>query len=174
MEEVIKMNWKHVDYRIQSLNHIINGLWTAIQALEKRMEVGGWYDAIWFREDSEPIFGLAFIAFQNYINASIIDRYESIAKKEDIYRLGKYVGKSDRTEIELIIALANYTKHKDWGELHTGTKNILSDIGLKTDLDTDITELPIFEGIEILSSLWDLNEVLKIVTNWRESLWESI
>lgn len=171
IEGSFKTNCKRHDYRIESLNHIINGLWKAIQILEERVNLGGWYDGIWFREDSEPVFGLAFIALQNYINASIIDRYDSIDGKENIYRLGNKVGNSGRSRVELIIALANYTKHKDWGEPHKGTRDILSEVGLKFDIDVDILEAPIFKGIELLSNEWDLLEVLESVKAWREMLW---
>jgi len=173
MDKEIKTHWKQHDHRIQSLGHIIDGLWSAIDLLRQRMELGEWYDAIWFREDSEPIFGLAFIAFQNYINASIIDIYDTIDGKDQIYRLSQKLKNSSRTDIELIISLANYTKHKDWGEPHKGTKNTLSDLGLKSDLEVDIVESPIFEGIELLSPSWDLKEVLDRVSVWRESLWQS-
>lgn len=173
MTDQLKTHWKRNDFRIESLNHIINGLWEAIQLLEERVKLKGWYDGIWFREDSEPIFGLAFIAFQNYINASIIDRFDTIDGKEEIYKLGNKIGDSGRSDIELIIALANYTKHKDWGEPHKGTREILADVGLKFESDVDILEAPIFEGIELLSYAWDLKEVFEAVKAWRESLWSS-
>ncbi|MCX3266457.1 hypothetical protein [Pedobacter agri] len=171
MEDSFKTNYKRHDYRIESLDHIIRGLWEAIQLLEDRVKLKGWYDGLWFREDSEPIFGLAFIALQNYINASIIDRFDSIDGKEKIYKLGNKIGDSGRSNIELIIALANYTKHKDWGEPHKGTREILSDVGLKCDIDVDILEAPIFEGVELLSHTWDLLEVTESVKAWREMLW---
>lgn len=173
MIESHKTHYLRHDYRIEGISHIINGLWEAIQVLEDRVKLKGWYDGIWFREDSEPIFGIAFIAFQNYINASIIDRYCTIEGKEQIYKLSNKIGKSRTTEIELIIALANYTKHKDWGELHPGTRKILLSVGLKCDFDVDIQEAPIFEGIELLNGSWDLKEILKLVTAWREMLWST-
>jgi hypothetical protein len=57
-----------VDYREVSLVIIINGLNDAIDSLKKQIDEIHWYDGDWFKEESEPIYGLAFIALQNYIN----------------------------------------------------------------------------------------------------------
>jgi len=43
---------------------------------------------------------------------------------------------------------------------------------LKFDKDIDITESPVFKGLNIFSESWDLKEVLRITENWREKLWE--
>ena len=55
--EVVEHHWLRVDYRAESLSQIISGLETSINSLKLRTEINGWYDALWFLEDSEPIYG---------------------------------------------------------------------------------------------------------------------
>ena len=61
-----KTHWRYADYRAESLNQIITGLNSSIETLRKRIDVIDWYDGYWLLEETEPIFGIAFIAFQNY------------------------------------------------------------------------------------------------------------
>jgi hypothetical protein len=74
----------------------------------------------------------------------------------------------------LIIGLANYSKHKDDNrDLHSGTKEILESFGLTTNCESKLDNSPILSGLRILSNKFELHEVVKIVTNWRENLWLS-
>ncbi len=108
-----KTHWKRHDHRVESLTLTIEGLEKSIIELRKKIEEIYWYDALWFIEEVEPIIGLSFIAFQNYINSSIYDRFETLTNQYDKYNLGKPIAKTGRTDIELIIAIANYFKHRD-------------------------------------------------------------
>lgn len=166
------MHWKRCDYRIESLNLTIQGLEKSILELDKKLEQIDWYDGIWFLEEVEPIVGLSFIALQNYINSSIYDRFETLENQYKKYKLGKLVTDSKRTEIELIIGIANYFKHRDdENDLRKGTSTILLDCGLKINKDIDITESPIIKGLELLTNEWGLSHLITIVENWREDLW---
>lgn len=168
-----KTHWRKADYRIESLRLTIYGLSKSIRELELKLEGVDWYDGIWLLEESEPIFGLAFIAFQNYINSSIYDKDNSLNKQYDKYKLGIYLDNYERTDIELIIGLANYFKHRDdHKNLRTGTTNILSDFNLQFDKATDIENSPIFKGLNIFTQTWELSEIIKVVENWRERLWK--
>ncbi|RZK27090.1 MAG: hypothetical protein EOO43_00715 [Flavobacterium sp.] len=170
--EVNKIPWRRVDYRFESLSLIIDGLSKAITSCKERMELGGWYDAIWLREDTEPIFGLAFIACQNYIYGSIKDASVILGLsnyKSVISNTSPRIKPYNRTKIELIIALANYSKHLD-DNLTTGTINMLKAFKLNYG-DIDVTESPIFEGLSLLNNEWDLQDILSMVKEWRESLW---
>jgi hypothetical protein len=82
-----KTSFLRNDFRIGSLNEIIEGLQNSINSLKKRTQEESWYDGIWFLEEAEPIYGLAFIAFQNYINGSIKDFSEKQVTKQLIIRL---------------------------------------------------------------------------------------
>ena len=163
-----KTHWLQVDYRAESLRQIITGLDNSINTLQDRVEELGWYDGLWFLEDSEPIYGLAFIAFQNYINGSIKDLYESVNDKTLYYKLGTNSANFEKSDIELIIGLANYIKHKDDEKLHRGTQEILNAFDLKNN--GEINNSPIFDGLTILNKDWKLFQILEIVINWRESL----
>jgi len=127
---------------------------------------------LWLLEETEPIYGLALIAFQNYIYNTINDvkssRFITDKKYHEIY-------KGDR-QIELIIHLANYYKHRfdtDFERDKNYTYNFLKDSGLYNEKIYKIDESPIFKGLELLSPNWDLSEVLDIASNWRENYLKS-
>ncbi|GEQ87463.1 hypothetical protein ULMS_29710 [Patiriisocius marinistellae] len=169
------MHWKRCDYRIESLRLTIEGLEKSIVELEKKLKEIEWYDGIWFLEEVEPIIGLSFIALQNYINSSIYDRFETLNNQYEKYKIGKLVNDAKRTEIELIIGIANYFKHRDdENDLRKGTSSILLDCGLKINKEIDITESPIIKGLELLTEKWDLSDLIIIIDKWRENLWIEI
>lgn len=166
------MHWRRSDYRIQSLTLTIEGLEKSILELENKLKEIEWYDGIWFLEEIEPIIGLSFIALQNYINSSIYDRFETLQNQYKKYKLGKLVNDTKRTEIELIIGIANYFKHRDdENDLRKGTSTVLLDCNLKINKDTDVSESPIIKGLELLTEKWSLSDLITIVDNWRENLW---
>ena len=167
-----KTHWRRNDYRIESLKNTISGLEKSILELRKNVDEIEWYDALWFLEDSEPIYGLAFIAIQNYINGSVYDRFESLDKQYLKYKIGNEINGTGRTDIELIISLANYFKHRDHPQSLTGeTAKILIDFNLQYDKEVDITNSPIFKGLEMLTKNGNLNAVIRAVESWREKLW---
>lgn len=169
---MIKTHWKRVDFRIESLQVTIRGLENSISDLRNKIDKVDWYDGLWFIEESEPVYGLAFIALQNYINSSVFDRFESLEKQYLKYKLGDKVDKTGRTNIELIISIANYFKHRDHPSNLIGeTPKILRDFNLQFDKDVDIENSPIFKGLELLSEIGDLETVINMVKNWREKLW---
>ena len=169
--DIIEHHWLRGDYRAESLSQIISGLENSINSLKLRTEANDSYDALWFLEDSEPIYGLAFIAFQNYINGTIKDFYETTDEKITYYKLQPNLGDFQKSNIELIIGLANYIKHKEDEKLHNGTKVILGCFGLN-NFD-EIDRSPIFKGVDLLNNEWKLFEVLKIVMEWRELLFKN-
>lgn len=163
-------HWLTGDYRIEGLYHIISGLVNSIDSLKIRTEENEWCDRLCFLEDSEPVFGLAFIAFQNYINSTIKDFYGTTDYKTGYYRLDSNLGDFQKSRIELIVGLANYSKYKENQELHSEIKIILDCFGLNS-FDT-IDQSPIFKGINLLDKDWDLFAVLNIVKGWRKILLE--
>ncbi|RZK27267.1 MAG: hypothetical protein EOO43_00150 [Flavobacterium sp.] len=168
MTDKFKSHAWRLDYRKESLVQIITGLKAAITTLEDRVNEGSWYDGSFFLEDAEPIVGLAFIACQNYIYGSIKDRFITTETAKLARLTSPIIKQYNRTVIELIIVLANYCKHMD-GDLTKATKGILNDFKFKFDGGIDST--PIFDGLELLSTKWDLEEVLLKVLTWREELW---
>jgi|SRR5690554_4327591 len=165
-----KTHWRIVDFRAASLNETISGLNNSIIFLLEKQKENDWYDGLWFLEDSESIYGLVFIAFQNYINGSIKDLFENLNNKTELYKLNPKFENFEKTKIELIIGLANYIKHKDEPKLHSGTQKILDCFNLKNS--EEITESAIFGGLDLLDKEWNLFEIQKIVENWREELFK--
>lgn len=165
-------HWRQGD-RIESLNQIIIGLDNAIDLLKKQMDEINWYDSSWFKEEAEPIYGLAFIAFQNYLVGCIKDSFDSTTTKLKLecFRLVPNMEGFEKSSIELITTLANYSKHKDEG-IYPSIQENLKCFKLKWSNDIEIDESPIFEGLSLLSEKWDLFEILKIVTDWEEKLWK--
>jgi hypothetical protein len=168
-----KTHWFRHDCRFESLDLTIKGLTESISVLHNKLNEIYRYDGDWFLEESEPIYGLAFIAMQNYINRSIKDFAENLKNKESFYKLEQTQNTNEKTRIELIIGLANYAKHKDEGTPHKGTRETLDYFNLNYKNVTYLDSSPIFQGLTLLSSDWDLFEITKNVTEWRESIWSS-
>lgn len=171
MERVIKTQYLRIDYRAVSLNMTIKGLTETITVLKNQINEIHYYDKDWFMEESEPIYGLAFIAFQNYIKGSINDFADSLKEKESYYKLEQNSNEGNRSKIELIIGLANYAKHKDQGATHKGTKDILDYFKLNYNDVTYLDNSPIFQGLRLLNEDWDLFKIKDYVTEWREFIW---
>ena len=168
----LKRSWKQIDFRIDSLRVVIQALENLIYELKEKCNEVSCYREF-FVEESESICGIAFIALQNYVNSSVYDLYETLEKKEKKYKLGKKVNQTGRTSIELIIGLANYFKHRDdKREINKGTSSILTDFDFKYSNSVDVFDSPIFKGLEILSIEWKLTELIEVVQEWRENLWE--
>jgi hypothetical protein len=167
-------HWRRLDSRKGILEMIVSGMQSSINQLHSQVSSAHWYDGGFFVEDVEPIMGLAYVAYQNYIISSIYDRFGNIADRNTHYKKGSKIIYDKRTEIELIIALANYYKHRDDEKhLHSGTKSVLNDLNLEYIEITEPENLPILKGTDILSPSWDLNVITKKVTDWRETIWES-
>ncbi|THD31918.1 hypothetical protein [uncultured Flavobacterium sp.] len=168
------MNVKEHDFRANSLDKTISALYTTILEMEEFRKENYWYDGLFFLEDTEHIFGLAFIAFQNYINASIKD-LTNIGGKDlqtKYYKLGNKLKPSNYTLIELIVALANYIKHKedDAEDFHRSTRNVLTNFKLNTNKDCDITESAIFKGLDKIDQDWNLKNIQSRVEEWRRDI----
>ncbi len=169
------IHWRRCDYRIESLKITVLGLEESVQQLRKKLDKSEWYDGFWLLEELEPIYGLMFIALQNYINSSIYDRFESLDKQYLKYRIGNQIKETGRTDIELIISIANYYKHRDYpGDFKKETLKILVDFNLQFDKEGDIKDSPIFKALEMFSENWDTNLLIKAVEVWREKLWTII
>ncbi len=128
------IDYKRMDARIEVLRLAITGLENSISVLQTKFNENDWYDGFWLLEESEPIYGLAFIAIQNYINSSIYDKFESLENQYMIYKRDDKIENSGRTKIELIVSIANYFKHRDHpSDLKGNTAKILTDLNLMSD-----------------------------------------
>jgi hypothetical protein len=157
------------DHRKKSLELTITGLSEVINELKNQLQQNSWYDGLWLIEETEPIIGIALVAFQNYINNSINDFRLNCLTDVMEYKL---IYKED-SHIELIIHLANYYKHRN-DNLNRNTEKGLMEYELLPLKEDQIENSPIFKGLEVLSPNWDLNEVSDIVLNWRANYLKSI
>lgn len=157
-------------FRDNGLYQIISGLDRAIKYFSNNIDNG--YDVGCFLDDTQSIYGLGFIAFQNYINSSIKDYNKNSIGKHEFYQSGQPISGFDKSSIELIVTLANYSKHlDDDSEFHENTKNVLKHFKLNTEKDGDVDNSAIFRGLDLLDEKWDLFKIMKIVNDWRENLW---
>lgn len=171
------------DRRINVVRNIINPFINQLEDIRDLCKEGG--SIFWdlYEDESEHLIGTALIVFQNYINSSISDLYPNLSKLHSKYTLDKMMNNSSKTtRIKLIIELANYYKHRDLPtELHKHTTSPLDDLKLDYkeiyNLENDEyfykmgSGSPIFNGLTLLSERWDLNDLITIVSEWRENLW---
>lgn len=164
------------DFRKDSLYTIIRGLQASIDIIEDKLKLNDWYNGIFAREELEPVIGIAFITCQNYINKSIADiqtSYYKTFKKHQLYEKYKLLDNFSATAIQLIIAVANYTKHEEEGNLKHYTTSVLDIFDLEY-LNPDIVDSsPIFSAMELIDENWSLIVMADLVCDWRETLWQS-
>lgn len=167
-----KTHYMRLDYRIQSLQYILSGLENSINQLNEVCKKNPLYRETFYLEEVEPIYGMAFMALQNYINSSIFDLFKSLSNKDEIYRQDKKISTYERTRIELIIGLANYLKHRDDDKpFSKGTEKILKDFKLNYNDELGNSISPISEGYDLLTEGYKMSELIGIVKEWRENIW---
>ncbi|HJR99466.1 MAG TPA: hypothetical protein VJ780_00920 [Flavobacterium sp.] len=176
-------DYLRIDTRIKVINSIILPFQNQLNNIYKICKDDNfiYWDSV-YADDTEHIVGTVFIVLQNYINSSITDLFPDSPKLFDKYSLDKKIINSKTTRVELIIALANYYKHRDLPtDLHLPTVKILDDLNLDFKEYYNISNnkffhktgstSPVFNGFSLLSEDWNFNDLIKIVGEWRESLW---
>ena len=172
------------DARIENIKNIIDPFQKQLNNVTKLCEKDGfdWWDNI-YADDTEHLAGTVFIILQNYINSSISDLYPELTKLHSKYASDKKVNANSKTtRIELIIALANYYKHRDLPiKLHKYTTSPLIDLKIEYKHVYDMennkyfhkmgADSPVFNGLGILSAEWEFKDLIAIVSEWRENLW---
>lgn len=182
MDNRYRGDYSRIDTRLNILKKIISPFQNhlnEIYIINKKSDFIHW-DSV-YADDTEHFVGTAFIAFQNYINSSIHDLYPELKKTHTKYSFDKKLNNSNTTRIELIIAIANFYKHRDSpDDLQKNTIKPLEDldISFKQIFTNDNTffhkigsDSPVFSGFALLSEFWNLNDLIKIVSEWRENLW---
>jgi len=176
MPHKIRVPFLRQDYRCDSLYTVLNGLNSAILAIDKKVKEIHWYDGLWAREEVEPVIGLAFVALQNYINKSIADYNKTFGlniPKNAYYKHNEIFNTSDKTLIELIVALANYAKHDEDELPRKHTRETLDSFSLKY-INFTIEESPIINGLAMICANWELTPLYEKAITWRESIWNDI
>lgn len=185
------MHFMRIDFRIGALKQMMSSFKVILDRVIDDLgeDDNGFWDMI-YADDMEHVVGMAFIALQNYINGSISDLYPELENIHVHYSSDEKIDGSNTTRINLIVVLANYYKHRDHPKpLHKNTVNPLIELGI--DYVTNLQEIkeaknlnknvkedcitgassPVFEGLNVLSKNWDLNDLVNIVAEWRENMW---
>jgi hypothetical protein len=170
MKTILINNLFQTDFRVTVLENIISGLTKSMNFLFEKNRTIPEFDGLFLAEQVEPVIGLGFVAYQNYIIGTISDLKE-FSNNTNIKNFKKhlfYLDDSTKingklTRIELIISLANYYKHKDEG-INSLTKENLD------RYDLLIEDFPINSGLTLLTEKWNLNEVTNYVLDWRKNL----
>lgn len=179
MEEKVCHYWFEPDVRFAGLKEMFKGFQKALDVFIKTGEKHHGYYADFYFEETELIYGVILLSLQNYINKSCADFLEvellSCDKAYQLYAKGSKVVIGEVTQIQLIIALANYFKHKDGNDkLHEHTIECLKKVDLlkfSEKIDNDREDTLIIEGLSLLiKDLRDVSNLLKIVKEWRTSL----
>lgn len=177
------MHYLRNDTRIGIIKNIINPFVKQLEEIREICKKDNFKYWDIYEDDTEHLIGTVFIVLQNYINSSISDLYTEYKKLYLKYSSDKMVNEeSTTTRIELIIALANYYKHRDLPtKLHKYTTDPLENLKLdyKEVYNLEKNEYyykmgagsPIFNGFTLLSEEWELNDLIGIVSEWRENLW---
>lgn len=179
MVEKVCHYWFEPDVRFAGLKEMFKGFQKALDVFIKTGEKYHGYYADFYFEETELIYGVILLSLQNYINKSCADFLEvellNCNKAYQLYAKGSKVVIGDVTQIQLIIALANYFKHKDEkGDLQKPTKDCLRKVDLlrfSEKLDSDREDTLITEGLFLLiKDLRDISYLLQIVKEWRTSI----
>jgi hypothetical protein len=165
------MHIREIDWRIEPLHDIIVGIDAGIAAVRERLDAEE-IDGLTALGHLEPILGLGFLAFQNYVLGTWTDineirksRGKPPVSKLDCYTCDPITVREGTTRIELINAAANYFKHHDeWSQWPTNeTTRTLSRIGIAQQ-----NEFPCSDVARIFcGDNWELVVLHQIVQEWR-------
>jgi hypothetical protein len=176
-------HYLRIDSRINTVKKLIKPIQIEFEKIiiHNKKEEYIYWDSV-YSDDAEHLVGIVFIVLQNYINSSISDLFPDLKEIHSKYQLDKEINNSKTTRIELINAIANYYKHRDLPkQLHGNTAKYLENLEIEYKNNYDLengkyshklgAESPVFKGLSYLSDSWDLNDLIDIVSDWREQLW---
>lgn len=176
-------HYLRADSRIKIIENLIKPFQSQLEYIFENSKKEGhiYWDSV-YAEDTEHIVGTVFIILQNYINSSISDLYPELTKLYTKYEVDKKINNSNSTRIELIISIANYYKHRDLPtDLRKDTAKHFENLGIEYKYFYDSenskyfhkigADSPVFSGLSYLSDSWDFNDLIQIVSEWRENLW---
>jgi hypothetical protein len=107
-------NYLRTDSRVNTVKKLIKPIKIEFEKIiiHNKKEEYIYWDSV-YSDDAEHLVGIVFIVLQNYINSSISDLFPDLKKIHSKYQLDKEINNTETTRIHLIIALANYYKHRD-------------------------------------------------------------
>lgn len=183
MTEARKHHWLENDFRYSSLEL----LFKKYEEILDHYKENCFHDLYW--DETYLIYGIILVSLQNYINQNCTDFMDSNMlskdKKSSYYKIHSKEIANGTTQIQLIIHLANYFKHRDDNTtLHKHTLECLKNVELIDESLSKETELEnrkemrfdddiVVEGISKISSLeYPMQNLLDVVEKWREGIWK--
>ena len=175
----MKTHYLEVDYRAETLEEIFVSLDHGFTRYQKKYDENEWYDAYWAQEQTESIFGIAYVTAQTYIIGAISD-VSKIAGQNDKRSKTKWLSTSCKelrigvSTISFINTMANYYKHyEEWVQWEaTGfNKNTIETLSV-FDINEE-TDFPCWEAAKILSGEefpFNVSFLGKILIGWRKEL----
>ena len=171
--------WFEPDERLRGLEAMFKAFSNALNTfVEKGEECSSYYTDFYF-DETELIYGVVLLSLQNYINKSCVDFLEieilKCDKTSQLYAKCSEIVCGDITQIQLIISLANYFKHRDENnKLHKQTEECFKKVDIlrfSSKGDERYEDTLITEGLLILiEDIRDIQGLLEIVKTWRKNL----
>ncbi len=173
--------WFEPDERLRGLEAMFEGFSTALNSFVEKGENCRNYYADFYFDETELIYGVVLLSLQNYINKSCVDFLEidllKCDKTSQLYGKCSKIVCGDITQIQLIISLANYFKHRDENnKLHKQTEECFRKVDIlrfSSKGDERYEDSLITEGLLLLiDDIRDIRGLLEIVKNWKKDLLE--
>ena len=177
-ERQMKNHYLEVDYRAETMEEIFVSLDHGFIRYQEKYDENEWYDAYWAQEQTESIFGIAYVTAQTYIAGTISDIYEILGRKDKKKNEWMSVVSDELcegiTRVFFINSMANYYKHyeewEDW-EAVGSRKNTIETLG-KFDINEE-TDFPCWEAAKIISNTdmpFNVSFLGSILIMWRKEL----
>jgi len=179
MEEKVYHYSFEPDERFIGLEVMFKAFNKALKVFVNKGEKYSGYYADFYFDETELIYGVILLSLQNYINKSCADflEVELLQCKEafQLYAKGSKAVICEVTQIQLIIALANYFKHKEGkAKLKKHTIEPLRKADLlkfSEKVDSECEDTLIIEGLFLLiKDIRDVSGLLQIVKEWRKNI----
>ncbi|GAB2192057.1 hypothetical protein [Sessilibacter sp. MAH2] len=175
----MKTHYLEADYRSETLEEIFVSLDHGFARYQKKYDENEWYDAYWAQEQTESIFGIAYVTAQTYITGAISDvskisGYNAKSKKIEWLSTACKELQNGISTILFINTMANYYKHyEEWGQWKaTGINKNTIETLLAFDINEE-TDFPCWEAAKILSGEKFPSNVSflgEILIDWRKGL----
>ncbi|UPT69960.1 MAG: hypothetical protein M0D53_12570 [Flavobacterium sp. JAD_PAG50586_2] len=175
-----------IDTRIKVIKELISPFQLQLDKITEicKNDPFNYWDSI-YADDTEHIVGTVFIILQNYINSSISDLFPDLSQLYQKFYIDKNVADSSIPRVRLINEISNYYKHRDSPtKLSLNTTNTFDELSIKyiqfEDMDDKQNKIysykigadsPVFNGFGFLSDNWEFNDLIDIVSEWREDMW---
>ena len=182
-EGIMKTHYLEADYRAETVEEILISLEHGFTRYKKKYDENEWYDAYWAQEQTESIFGIAYVTAQTYIAGTISDLSKITGKKISEKRI-EWMSTScgelldGVSTIFFLNTMANYYKHyEEWAEWKAigSSKNTIETLA-KFGINEE-TDFPCWEAAKIVSYTdmpSNVTFLSKILTSWRKELIQHI